>query len=173
MLTVVVTVRGMAQSDVLPSNSFAGYYTTTGLDLQYNYDEESIVHNYSGNWDLDEDGIRDEIYFIGTGGAHLYYYLRVVLSSDKKVRDFKYLESDAPVYTPALIPGALNKMHVADNFTAFSILQERGKVLIFLRLDHAVQLSAQKVLQRYKVTTGNILLGFNKGKVVLKDYTDI
>jgi hypothetical protein len=37
--------------------------------------------------------------FIGTGGTHLYYFLKVVLSSDDKPREFSFLQSDFPMLT--------------------------------------------------------------------------
>lgn len=64
--------------------------------LTYSYDNISQIHNYSNNWDFDKDGIKDELYFVGTGGAHLYYFLKVVLSTDKKSREFNFIESYPP-----------------------------------------------------------------------------
>ena len=48
-------------------------------------DNEALrVLDYSGNWDIDGDGRKDSVLFIGNGGAHLYYHLRLRLSSEKK-----------------------------------------------------------------------------------------
>lgn len=65
----------------IPSNSFENEYRISNPTLNYSYDEISQIHNYSNNWDFDNDGIKDQIYFVGTSGAHVYYFLRVVLSS--------------------------------------------------------------------------------------------
>ena len=158
-----------AQQDDTPSNSFEAHYAAAGITLHYSYDNDRVMHNYSGNWDLDRDGIPDEIYFIGTGGAHLYYYLRVVLSSNRKVRDFKYLESDRPVYTPPLPGDAAGSSRIADKLTVFSVLQEEDRSFIYIRLDEPAYLAARKMLRRHGVHTDRLLLGFEKGKAVLKD----
>ena len=163
-------IPGTGQADVLPSNSFASHYANAGIVLRYHYEEDKAIHNYSGNWDFDADGIADAMYFIGTGGAHLYYYLRVVLSSDRIVRDFGYLESDLPVYAPPLSTGTGRDSHIADSFTSFSVVQQQGQCLIYLRLDTAVQFAARKLLKHHGVKTEKVLLGFNKAKAVLKDY---
>ena len=81
----------------IPSNSFENEYRISNPSLKYSYDEISQIHNYSHNWDFDNDGIKDELYFVGTGGAHIFYFLRVVLSSDKKVRDVNFIQSDFPL----------------------------------------------------------------------------
>jgi len=66
----------------IPSNSFENVYRISNPTLKYSYDEISQIHNYSHNWDFDNDGIKDELYFVGTGGAHIYYFIGVILSSD-------------------------------------------------------------------------------------------
>jgi len=76
------------------SNSFEDLVDS---NIHYTYDESTQTHNYSGNWDLDGDGISDSLFFIGNGGAHLYYHLKVVLSKDKKPQDFEFLMLDMPV----------------------------------------------------------------------------
>jgi len=83
----------------IPSNSFENVYRISNPTLKYSYDEISQIHNYSHNWDFDNDGIKDELYFVGTGGAHIYYFLRVILSSDKKVRNINFIQTDYPLLT--------------------------------------------------------------------------
>jgi len=74
-----------------PSNSFEKDYHKSNPTLIYSYDSISQTHNYSNNWDFDKDGIKDELYFVGTGGVHLYYYLKVILSSEKKSKEFNFI----------------------------------------------------------------------------------
>ncbi len=54
------------------------------------------VHNYSGNWDFDGDGKEDDLFFIGNGGAHLYFHPRIKLTSENTIRDYEYILSDFP-----------------------------------------------------------------------------
>jgi hypothetical protein len=75
------------------------HYRQSNPSLQYRYDPRSATHDYSGNWDFDQDGVRDEVYFTGTGGAHLYYVLILVLSTDHRSRTFDFATTDLPVLT--------------------------------------------------------------------------
>ncbi|GAB4279519.1 MAG: hypothetical protein Kow0068_03500 [Marinilabiliales bacterium] len=45
---------------------------------------------FLSKWDIDGDGISDNISFDYTGGAHCCYKITVILSSDKKVREFPF-----------------------------------------------------------------------------------
>lgn len=67
------------------------------FQLQHHYDSLKQVHDYSNNWDFDGDSIADQLFFIGTGGAHLYFYPRIILSSDHIIIEFRRIETDFPV----------------------------------------------------------------------------
>lgn len=58
-------------------------------------------YNYSGKWDFDGDGTTDSLFFIGNGGAHAYYFLRIVLSSDQVRRDYPTVHLDMPYLSSA------------------------------------------------------------------------
>lgn len=60
--------------------------------------EDSIlVYTYTNpKWDLDGDKKVDSIQFVGNGGAHQYYYLRIKLSSKTKWNHFHSLSIDFP-----------------------------------------------------------------------------
>jgi hypothetical protein len=60
--------------------------------------ENSQIHDYSNNWDIDGDKIPDKIQFWGNGGAHLAYCPLILLSSSNKVFYFDYLQIDLPIY---------------------------------------------------------------------------
>ena len=64
------------------------------------YDPETgtvnLSYNYSNRWDLDGDKKPDSLFFIGNGGAHVYFYLRVVLSTDNITRNFPFIQLDFP-----------------------------------------------------------------------------
>ena len=60
------------------------------------FNAKTQVHNYSRNFDFDGDIDSDSMYFVGTGGAHLYYYLKIRLSSTKKTYEFHDIQIDDP-----------------------------------------------------------------------------
>jgi len=65
--------------------------------LAYSYDLTTKTHDYSGNWDLDGDGIKDSMFFIGSGNKDLDFSLRMRLSSEQfQIRDFPWIASDLP-----------------------------------------------------------------------------
>lgn len=63
--------------------------------LLYSYIDSSQTHDYSGNWDLDGDGKKDGVLFVGNGGAHLFFHLRLVVGD--KVWNLKWVEVDMPM----------------------------------------------------------------------------
>jgi len=83
-----------AQND-FPPNSLGRYFQNT--TIKYRYIEEKQIHDYSGNWDIDGDGIKDSIMFVGTGGAHLYFDLLIYLSSERRYYDIWFLSTDYPL----------------------------------------------------------------------------
>ena len=86
-----------SQNDLV-SNSFE--YAFVNSPINYRYVEENQTHDYSGNWDFDGDDVKDSIMFVGIGGTHLYFYLRIYLSSEKKMHDFNFLVTDYPLLEP-------------------------------------------------------------------------
>jgi hypothetical protein len=83
--------------DSAVTNSYKEVYQKDNPELKYSYNDEKQIHNYSANWDIDGDGKADSIFFIGNGGAHLFYHLRVILSSEKIIRDYKFISIDLPL----------------------------------------------------------------------------
>ena len=147
------------------SNSFEEKYKENPT-INYSYDENKQVHNYSNNWDFDNDGINDELYFVGTGGAHLYFFLRLILSSDKVVRDFPYLISDYPI-----LPSGENFNPKEDYFAVLDIKKNNNKA-IFIRLDAPSFFISTDILKRKRVKTNLIVLTLKNGKAVLKDFNE-
>jgi hypothetical protein len=76
------------------------------------------------------------VYFVGTGGAHLTYFLRVVLSRDNRSQDFPYLSSELPV-----LPTGYDPRRAAAPFrpaqTLFTVFRAtpQGRPQLFVRLD--------------------------------------
>ncbi len=159
---IIFALSGVAQqTDSLdtPSNSFECIYRKSNPALTYSYDEISQVHNYSNNWDFDKDGIKDELYFVGTGGAHLYYFLKVVLSKDKKSREFNFIQSDFPFLT------STDTINIEKTILGFSVT-DLGKDLtptIIVRLDEQTFYD-NKELRKRNINTKNVLVSFENGE---------
>ena len=145
----------------IPSNSFENEYRISNPSLKYSFDEISQIHNYSHNWDFDNDGIKDELYFVGTGGAHIYYFLRVVLSSDKKVRDVNFIQSDFPFLNETI---KLNSEKSNVGFAVLNIEKELTPSII-VRLDESTFDAFKKEFMKENIKTRNSLISFKKGKM--------
>jgi len=144
----------------IPTNSFKESYSKTNPTLTYSYDDISQIHNYSNNWDFDKDGINDEFYFVGTGGAHLYYFLKVVLTSDKKSREFNFIQSDFPFLT------ATDTVDLTKKVIGFVVadIDENKTSTIIVRLDDQTYNANKKILTDKKIKTRNIAISFENGK---------
>ncbi len=144
------------------SNGFGEQLKKSCPSLRYHYDSISQIHNYSDNWDLDNDGILDGLYFVGTGGAHLYYYLRVILSSDKRERNLTFIETDFPLLA------ATDTLNFDPASPGFAVA-EAGKdaiTEIFVRLDDQSFHANKDALGKFRIRTQNIVLSFKNGKTV-------
>jgi len=153
----------------LPVNySFENHYQKKNIKLQYkcyligphenSANEKNPVHDYSGNWDFDGDGKNDGVKFIGTGGAHLYYYLKVELSSGKSF-DLTFINSDMPMFQNSL------KFEIPGLFTVQDLATDRAPEIV-------IKLDAQrdkKTLLKQKVKTDLVCLSFHKNSVSVRD----
>jgi hypothetical protein len=161
-LTIFTTTVYSQSFDSLeiPSNSFESSYRKSNPNLMYKYDDISQTHNYSNNWDFDKDGINDELYFIGTGGAHLYYYLKVILSTDKLPREFDFIQSDFPFLTAT---DTLN-MNKAPLGFVVADLETDMKPTVIVRLDDKTYQVNKNKLTKLRIKTRNIAISFENGK---------
>lgn len=141
------------------SNSYEDFYRKTNPSLKYSYDNISQIHNYSDNWDFDKDGIKDKLYFVGKGGAHLYYFLKVILSTDNKSREYNFIELDSPILT------ATDTLNFTKTPVGF-VVSEYGKNLtpsIIIRLDSNTFSDNKLLLTKMKIKSKNIVLSFDDG----------
>lgn len=141
-----------------PSRSFEKSYNKEMPTLKYSYDKASETHDYSNNWDFDKDGINDELYFIGTGGAHLYYFLKVILSTDHKPREFSFLQSDFPMLA------GMDSLNL-DKLPFGFVVTDFGRGLpptIIVRIDKQTFYD-NKELKKRKINTRNVLVSFENG----------
>ena len=162
----------MAQNDT-PTNSFEPFYRQKVPTIHYQYDTAKQIHNYSNNWDFDKDGVADQVYFVGTGGAHLYYYLRVILSSYNAKRDFPFIESDFPILPPDYNLNKVDYKPISDQ-TYFAVFkdEQEDNLVIFIKLDKATFSVAQKILKKKGVDTNLVTISFQKGKPIFKNFID-
>lgn len=161
LLTMLILPVFSQQTDSvgITSSSFEISYSKLNPTLKHSYDTASKTHDYSNNWDFDKDGINDEVYFIGTGGSHLYYFLKVVLSTDHKSREFGFIQSDFPFLTAT---DTLNFDKIPFGF----VVTDFGKGLtptIIVRLDKQTFYN-NKELKKRKINTKNALVNFANGK---------
>lgn len=161
LLLTLLTVPAFSQqadSLAIPSNSFEISYSKSNPTLRYSYDNNTQTHDYSNNWDFDRDGEKDQVYFIGTGGAHLYYFLKVVLSSDHKPREFGFIQTDFPLLTAT---DTLNSHKTPFGFVVTDIGQNLVPTII-VRLDDQTFYD-NKELKKRKIKTKSILVSFENG----------
>ncbi len=146
----------------IPSNSFENVYRISNPTLKYSYDEISQIHNYSNNWDLDTDGIKDQIYFVGTGGAHIYYFLRVILSSDKNVRNINFIQTDFPFLN------STDTLNSEKTNVGFKVNESTPTIII--QLDERTIDAFNKELMKQNIKTGNCIINFKNGKTNFESF---
>jgi hypothetical protein len=137
--------------------------------LKYAYSNETQGHNYSGNWDIDGDGKADSVYFIGNHGAHVYYHLRIKLSTIKKVTDFDFISIDFPLLESLTFfkkngrAGASIPQFVVGDFN------QDTKPDIYINLD--VEKTTIPVVWKSKgVTSRHLLLHFNHHRLIIENF---
>lgn len=144
----------------IPSNSFEDFYRKVEPSLKYIYDSTAQTHNYSDNWDFDGDGIKDELYFVGTQGVHSYYYLKIVLSSDHKARALDFVLSDYPVLT------ANDTSHFNELPVGFVVAKWGSNTTptMIVRLDEQT-FSGNKEFIKRNIRSKNVMIHFKKGRI--------
>jgi hypothetical protein len=161
-LLIMLTLTVFSQQDDsvgIVSGTFEMGYKKSNPTLRYRYDSVSQTHDYSDNWDFDKDGINDELYFIGTGGAHLYYYLKVVLSTDHKPRQFDFIQTDFPLLV------ATDTLDFKKRSSGFLVAESGESFIptINVCLDEQTVLN-NKELKKRRLKSKHIMLRFENGK---------
>ena len=165
----ILQVTSHSQS-VAPGNSFESLYKSSNRNVNYRYNLATQVHDYSGNWDLDGDRQLDNIYFIGTGGAHLYFYLRVILSTDGRIRDYTFLQTDFPVFTGKIDESIQDSvLSIKSGFSASDWNgDERDDIL--LHLDFASCQTWNDKLIEGGIRSCDVFISFKKEKIDFFDF---
>lgn len=148
------------------TNSFEAIYRRSHPDLIYKYQDDSQIHDYSGNWDLDGDGIKDKLYFIGNNGAHLYYYLNIELSSDPNILVYPFLQTDAPFLVD------FNELVKSEHRHGFAVSDSSGthSPNILIRIDQNTLLSYSHEFAKYQLKHPSIYLQYENGIITFRSY---
>ncbi|HEX6428684.1 MAG TPA: hypothetical protein VF008_13405 [Niastella sp.] len=139
------------------------------LEEIYNPQTKSVnnSYNYSNKWDVDGDHKNDALFFIGNGGAHAYYFLRVQLSSDHVVRDFTSIQLDMPYFQDPQILDENGKspaiQFVVKDFDKDGVLD------LYLNFNNPFG-SISKTFRQKGITSKYIILGFAGGKMKVSAY---
>jgi hypothetical protein len=164
-------VKGDFQDDSTLSNSFKKGYEKSDPGLKYSYDEIKQIHDYSGNWDLDGDSKPDSVFFIGNGGVHLYYYLRIVLTSDNIVRDYNFMTIDFPkLETLEKLTNRKDKHSTVPQFVV-SDFNNDGRSDIYVCVDTKVN-AIPGVWKSKGVTSNQLVLSFKGGAIVIDNFSN-
>jgi hypothetical protein len=162
-------VHAQTDSDTEMTMSFQKIYRNSYPALNYTYNRYSNTHDYSGNWDFDGDGLPDKLFFTGNNGAHVYYHLIIVLSSDDVLRDFRWLYIDFPALGDK---SELNKpVDDATYFPQFVVddFDGDGVKEIYISLD-TLKWPIPDVWKKHGVNSRRLLLKYNKGKILVENY---
>lgn len=173
LIVGLFSITAAAQSDTSSTgdaNSFyQKLYKPSDAHILYSYDHSTQTLSYSGNWDFDGDAKMDSLFFIGNGGAHLYYYLRLKLSSENKVRDLSFLLLDMPVL------GTINDLKKSDKdpdlFPPFVVHDFNADGIDEIYLNFDIKFSPiPKVWQKKGVTSRCVVLKYANKQVVIRNY---
>jgi hypothetical protein len=138
--------------------------------INYKYDRAAQVLDYSGNWDFDKDGQKDGLLFIGTGGAHLYYYLRIVLSSDSMARNYTSLNLDNPILHIQEGNPKMDPVNLLHQFTVLDIDNDVQEEILLL-LDRFSRGSPW--LNKQGIDSDSVVVRFESKEVSFFDYSDV
>jgi hypothetical protein len=171
-----ITVHAQDSAVAAPGNSCQPYFDNNKSPVHYAYNIVKQTHDYSGNWDFDGDGKTDGLFFVGTGGAHLYFYLRIILSIDKKTRNFPFLELDMPclgnideLKHPELYHPPYTAQFIVDKFIG-GVPTNDTNDKIYLHLDKSAVIP--KEWEKRGVSSAYLLLYFKKGRIFIQNYIE-
>lgn len=158
------TQKSLLLPEDMVSNSFA--YKFKNSMIKYDYVNDSQVHDYSGNWDFDGDNIKNSLLFIGQGGAHLFYHLKVVLSAINEVYNYQWISTDLPLLESA---EKLTSRDI-DLFPKFVIADFNKDSLqdIYVNISDGHNIPAEA--KKNGISTPQVVLSFNRKREKLEVY---
>lgn len=166
-LIVLISFKILAQKDSVITNSYENYLKIDYPKILYHYDDARQTHSYSGNWDFDGDKIPDSLFFIGNGGAHLFYQLKMGLSSGQRLKDFPELFVDLP-YPGKAEDIMKEEISLVPQFVVHDFDSD-GIVEVYINFDPSFS-SIQKRWKREGATSRRILIKIKNSNVVIKNF---
>lgn len=135
----------------------------------YNPETRSVntSYNYSNKWDFDGDGQSDSLYLVGNGGAHAYYYPRIVLSADKLTREFSSLLIDLQYVLEPKLLNELGKTPAVQ--LVVNDFDKDGITDLYLNFDNPFG-KIPKLFRQKGIKSKYIILSFPHGKLNVQDY---
>lgn len=171
IIMIPISIALIGQNDHI-SNSYKRIYDTRYPALKYYYDSSTQTHDYSGNWDFDGDKISDSLSFVGNGGAHLYFHLRLRISSELKTRNFEFLVLDFPVLDSIdHFRKVYGKTSIFPVFVVHDFNND-GRMDIYFNTDINFAAIPSR-LKRKGVTSGNLLITYEKKDIVIKNFPGV
>ena len=170
ILCVLLTNVSLAQSDLIlevPSNSYEKIYKKKYSNLNYSYNSYTQTHDYSNNWDFDGDGKKDKLFFIGDGGAHLYFHLQIWLSSDKKTYCFPFLAIDNPLLDKEVKLDSKGKPNTFQQFVVADFDTDKLPE-IYINLDKQSEIPNN--WKKRGLTSHQVIVDYSNGRLDLKNY---
>lgn len=135
---------------------FEKYYKEYYPDLIYSYDSIADIHNYSNNWDFDNDGIKDQLYFVREDDLFSFYYLKIVLSANQQSAGLDFIQTDFPFLS--------NPTNAKKLKTGFLVNDDENKPpMIIVNINKVVYNTNNKKMVANNIKAGNVFVTFENG----------
>ncbi|GAA0188734.1 hypothetical protein GCM10009122_47920 [Fulvivirga kasyanovii] len=169
-IAVIILNPAAGQSDSSlskNSNSYKDRYNQKDININYSYNVSTQTHNYSNNWDFDGDKKTDSLFFIGNDGAHLYFHLKIILSSNHKTYNFPSLNSDMP-FTDTIDEFYTSESPLFPSFIAHDFDSD-GRDELYFKNDKDFSPLSPEWINR-GITSSYLLLDFINGELALTNF---
>lgn len=144
-------------------------YVPKDSSINYTYFENTQIHDYSYNWDLDGDGLLDDLFFVSNGGAHTIYSLVVRLKSQGVAYSFEFITTDFPKLETMEALMMSDSLSVLPKFVIHDFNSD-GILDVYLNTeDGPLDVYKQERL-KLGLKTRKVIISFNTGQPVLRDY---
>jgi hypothetical protein len=85
-------------NDSIITNDCGSILEKQQILIKYRYDLTKNIHDYSGNWDFDKDGIMDSLILIPSNSVNITYSPIIILSSNQKLC-YNKINIDIPCFS--------------------------------------------------------------------------
>ena len=162
--------ESMDSSYTYPYPPIPNPYFPMDSSINYTYIKASQTHDYSNNWDFDGDGLLDDLKFVGNGGAHTLFSLVVRLKSQKTAYSFDCISTDFPKLENMAALDLSDSLSILPKFVIFDFNSD-GISDIYLNTDDGSLDVCKQERAKLGLKTSRIVIAFNSGKPVFKDYS--